>query len=86
MIARDDIFQFHKGPIKSSKDSYLLLKYTSHFNSIKVQLKAGSKAPTPIFTYYFNSIKVQLKVGAKLNKGALPVFQFHKGPIKRKMP
>ena len=50
---------------------------------MKVRLKLHSPKSTATGSLRFNSMKVRLKLGnVLLHADALPVFQFHEGPIK----
>jgi hypothetical protein len=59
-MATCNLFQFHKGTIKTCK---LIIgdAEKSHFNSIKVRLKQGNLRRRFRPICYFNSIKVRLK-------------------------
>ena len=79
-------FQFHKGAIKSAPASSRTMSSRSCFNSIKVRLKVYHKRLEELKEKSgFNSIKVRLKdPGRSLREDDHPVFQFHKGAIKRR--
>ena len=76
-----DEFQFHKGTIKTTPASVILL-VLPNFNSIKVRLKLSSVLFPNVVISYFNSIKVRLKPKPREPDGDLDEFQFHKGTIK----
>ena len=71
-ISTDNVFQFHKGPIKTAFIVKVLMR-VSNFNSTKVRLKL--KFVQPVFSRLlnFNSTKVRLK----LNAGSAPMASTH---------
>ena len=77
-----DLFQFHKGAIKTLVDS-APDSTGAGFNSIKVRLKLTILALSLSAWASFNSIKVRLKPrDARAAALGTDVFQFHKGAIK----
>ena len=76
-----NIFQFHKGTIKTVKGC-IEIKCPAHFNSIKVRLKHEPCEYLYRRPSDFNSIKVRLKRIKPRSRHSAFLFQFHKGTIK----
>ena len=80
-LYRLDIFQFHKGTIRT-RATLRSDPQRSYFNSIKVRLEQPFKTGEQVISFNFNSIKVRLE---RLSAFPYPVrqtFQFHKGTIR----
>ena len=60
-ISASQVFQFHKGTIKTKKNLKPLFVTLQYFNSIKVRLKHYDGSETTDQFIDFNSIKVRLK-------------------------
>ena len=83
-LTYNDLFQFHKGTIKTYKHGRLSVN-GADFNSIKVRLKlsllsfVGKRKKQ--FQFHKGTIKTK-KHGTPLCSLLLSLFQFHKGTIK----
>ena len=74
-------FQFHKGTIRTARQSFILLT-EANFNSIKVRLELWQQQSSSLSISNFNSIKVRLEQGAYAEPFSHYKFQFHKGTIR----
>ena len=77
----DNVFQFHKGAIRTLIVPYITF-FPFSFNSIKVRLEPKARISNMLRDQSFNSIKVRLERVSFAFQFGSGSFQFHKGAIR----